>query len=254
MTISVVRSAGRGLALAAAIAAIALASPISVLSATAADLLVPTRGAPAAAPLWTGFYIGVHGGEGWGNTQLSDPSFSTAYETVSFASKGALAGAQVGANWQFGNVVVGGELDASWGDINGTAPQDPRFPGFIQFSTQFRALATGTGRVGYAVGNFLPYAKAGVAWANIDMNGIIVVPNQNPTDVNHQRTGLTAGAGLEWALMGNLSAKVEYDFLYFGESSISLGGRGPDNVSHSLNVLKAGLNWRFRDDYFTARN
>lgn len=253
MTISVVRSTRRWLAHAAIIAAIALASPISMLSATAADMLVPAPAAAIAPPLWTGFYIGFHGGWGWGNTQLSDPSFTTTYGTVSFPSSGALAGAQLGANWQFGNVVVGGELDASWANINGTAPQDPRFPAFVQFSTQFRALATGTGRLGYAFGSFLPYAKAGVAWANIDMKGIIPPPGGNPTDVNHQRTGLTAGAGLEWALLGNLSAKVEYDFLYFGDSSINLGGKGPDIASHSLNVLKAGLNWRFRGDYLTAR-
>jgi opacity protein-like surface antigen len=253
MTISVVRSTRRWLAYAGAIAAIGLALPISTHSATAADMPAPVRPADTAPPLWTGFYIGVHGGGGWGNTQLSDPSFTTAFEAVSFQSSGALAGAQLGANWQFGNVVVGGELDASWANINGTAAQDPRFPGFVQFSTQFRALATGTGRLGYAFGNFLPYAKAGVAWANIDMNGIIAAPGQNPTDVNHQRTGLTAGAGLEWALLGNLSAKVEYDFLYFGDASISLGGKGPDNVDHSLHVLKAGLNWRFSGDYLTAR-
>ena len=252
MTISVVRSTRRWLASAATIAAIALVSAISPHSATAADMPPPVRPAAVAPPLWTGFYIGIHGGYGWGNTHLTDPSFSTTFEPVSFSSNGALAGAQLGANWQFGNVVVGGELDAAWANMNGTAPQDPAFPGFVEFSTQFRALATGTARLGYAFGNFLPYAKAGVAWANIDMRGIVPPPGVNPTDVNFQRTGLTAGAGVEWMLLHNLSAKLEYNFLYFGETSIAIGSRGPDNVYHSLNLLKAGLNWHFSGDYFTA--
>ena len=57
---------------------------------------------------------------------------------------------------------------------------------------------------------------------------------------------MTAGAGLEWAFWRNLSAKVEYNFVYFGDSSISIGSnRDNGNADHMLHLVKAGLNVRF---------
>src|SRR5262249_37808814 len=141
--------------------------------------------------------------------------------TVTVKSSGALAGAQMGANWQFGSIVVGGELDASWANIKGSLAGDPvTFPQ-SGLSPEFRALATGTGRVGYATGSFLGYAKFGLAWANIDFTYGLARGGPFVVEVDHQRTGLTAGAGLEMALLGNLSARLEYDFIYFGQASIN---------------------------------
>ena len=66
--------------------------------------------------------------------------------------------------------------------------------------------------------------------------------------------GLTGGAGLEWALLGSLSARVEYDYMYFGANAITLGTRrNPSNVDHELHLVKVGLNWRFTGDYLLAR-
>jgi outer membrane immunogenic protein len=251
MTISIARSARLWLAYAAAIAAILATLPLSTSSAVAADMLAQPRPAVVAAPLWTGFYIGLHGGGGWGSSRLEDPDFSITYQPVSIKSKGWLAGAQMGADWQFGSVVIGGELDTSWASVKGSTAPDP---GVILsgLSVDYRALATGTGRAGYAIGNFLGYAKAGVAWANVDFKSALGSPF--PIDVNHQRTGLTAGAGLEMALLGNLSARLEYDYIYFGPAAIALGTRrNPSNVDHQLQLLKLGLNWRVNGDYLLAR-
>jgi len=252
MTISVARSARHWLAYAVIIAATAAALPLSTPSAIAADMLAPPRPSAVTSPLWTGFYIGVHGGGGWGSSRVQDPDFQVTYFPARVKSSGGLAGAQVGANWQFGSIVVGGEIDASWANVKGSiAPDDPTSI-LSDLSAEFRALATGTGRVGYATGNVLGYAKAGFAWANIDFKSALNTPF--PIDVNHQRSGLTAGAGLEMALLGNLSARLEYDFIYFGEASISLGSRrNPSNVDHQLHLLKLALNWRFNGDYLLAR-
>jgi opacity protein-like surface antigen len=117
---------------------------------------------------------------------------------------------------------------------------------------QYQALATGTGRVGYAAGNLLGYVKGGLAWANVDFKSAAATPF--PVDVDHQRTGLTAGAGVEMALLGNLSTRLEYDYINFGATAIQLGTRrNPSNVEHELHLLKLGLNWRFSGDYLVAR-
>src|SRR5215510_1601394 len=75
--------------------------------AFAADLGKPVYKAPAPAALlpsgWAGFYIGIHGGYGWGHVTTDDifpfPS--------SNSPKGGLFGVQAGYNWQFGTFVTG---------------------------------------------------------------------------------------------------------------------------------------------------
>src|SRR5258707_5294541 len=80
-------------------------------SALAAD--IPVRPPPAAAPAtccvvpdWVGFYVGIHGGGGWGHTSF-DPQF---FETPNFlpnptfappsaSPKGGVFGFQFGHNW-----------------------------------------------------------------------------------------------------------------------------------------------------------
>jgi outer membrane immunogenic protein len=249
MTISIAQSTRRWLARAVVIAATAAALPTITSSAFAADMPAQPRPQGVERPLWTGFYFGVHGGGGWGNTRIEDPNFAIAFDPVSVKSSGPLAGAQLGANWQLGNIVVGGELDASWASITGEGQSLPPFG----FTSKFRALATGTARVGYAAGSWLAYAKGGVAWADLEvattMNGVRRVY------IEHQRTGLAAGAGLEWAFFGNLSAKLEYNFLYFGETSMALGAPlgNSSNVDHFLHLVKGGLNLRFGGDSVVAR-
>lgn len=245
-----IRSARLRLACASAIAA-TLSLLIPASSAVAADFPVQPRPAVIAAAPWSGFYIGLQGGGGWGNSRLEDPDFEITYAPAKVKSSGGLAGAHMGGDWQFGSVVVGGELEASWASIKGSLAADPTFP-LSGLSVEYRALATGTARVGYATGNLLGYVRAGGAWANVDFKSALGTPF--PVDVNHERTGLTAGAGVEMALLGNLSARLEYDYVYFGADAIQLGTRrSPSNVDHELQLLKLGLNWRINGDYLVAR-
>lgn len=247
MTISILPLACRRFC--RAVAAVSLLTTLPLSASSAADLALKSQPA-VAAPLWTAFYIGIHGGGGIGSSRLDDPDFQITNDHVDVTSRGALAGVQVGADWQFGNLVAGGQLDASWSSIKGSLAPDPAV--FLSgLSVQYQALATGTGRVGYALGNVLGYARGGVAWANIDYKSAL---GTAPIDVNHQRTGLTGGAGLEVALLDSLSARVEYDYIYFGSASIALGTRrNPSNVDHELHLVKVGLNWRFTGDYLLAR-
>jgi len=149
---------------------------------------------------------------------------STTYQQISYGLSGPLFGAQLGADWQFGNFVVGGELEAVAATIKGNSAFDPAFA-ISGFASKFRTLATGTGRAGYAFGNFLAYGKFGVAWADIELTYNLF--SIRPTVLDHSRTGIVGGAGLEWMLIANLSARLEYDFIYLGAASMNLGGRAP---------------------------
>src|SRR6266481_7669990 len=87
--------------------------------ASAADMPVPY--APVALWSWTGLYIGVHVGSGFVSSQFSDPAGSSIYGD-SVRSPAALAGFQLGYNWQIPNssFLLGAEAEASSSIGDGT--------------------------------------------------------------------------------------------------------------------------------------
>ena len=119
-----------------------------------------------------------------------------------------IGGYQAGYNWQLTNsVVLGVEADVSFGspvDIPRLAP--------APFNTTINYIATGRGRLGYAMGTWMPYVTGGVAWGSthVGLNdfGAIVPPKRYLTHV-----GWTAGLGIEVAVGGNWTAKAEYDYV-----------------------------------------
>src|SRR5262249_49639738 len=110
-----------------------LALVATVSAASAADM--PARVAPPPAPIWTwtGCYMGLNAGYGWGRQAAGNVNeVSAANVTFNFAdfntdSKGALGGGQFGCNWQVGQGVLGFETDIQAADVKG----DVQFPGGI---------------------------------------------------------------------------------------------------------------------------
>src|SRR5262245_20321478 len=154
--------------------ATAAAISFSASVASAADL---PRKAPALAPApppfsWTGFYIGGHGGAGWGTSEaalnsvcaggICDPRGGNALFQTQV--NGWLGGGTVGYNWQVNPwFVVGIEGDFTWTDIKGTSPCN--IEGFSgSCSTRVKWTADVTGRIGFAVDRALLYVKGGAVW------------------------------------------------------------------------------------------
>src|SRR5665647_2068152 len=79
----------------------------------AADLPRPAYKAPIyVAPFsWSGFYVGINGGYGWGKSSWSNAVANTGDFTI----KGPLVGGTLGYNLQTGSFVWGLEAD---GDIS----------------------------------------------------------------------------------------------------------------------------------------
>src|SRR5260370_36942765 len=105
--------------------ALAIAAP-----ANAADLRMPVKAAPIAAPApyfsWTGCYVGAHVGHAWGkkhNSNARDSTGSaTSFTVGSIDASGTIFGGQLGCNDQFhGNWGVGIEGSASVASITGFA-------------------------------------------------------------------------------------------------------------------------------------
>ena len=144
----------------------------------------------------------------------------------------------------------------TWADISGTATTVstvPRFLGFSSISTaKLRDIALVTGRLGYAADNWLFYVKGGGAWGqgksfsfNNNANGTLFDTSSSSTD----RSGWVVGVGAEWGFAPNWSAKIEYNYIDFGSTNVTLnssnGTQSFVSSSETVNIVKAGVNYRF---------
>jgi outer membrane immunogenic protein len=204
------------------------------LSARAAD--IPARyPAPYRAPVyatiynWTGFYLGINGGGGWGRSQWDGID--------KFNVSGGLIGGTIGYNWQINQIVVGAEGDIDWSGIKGTT--NVLCPPGCESRNSW--LATARARLGYAVDRFLPYLTAGFAFGDIRAS----VPGFPAAGITN--AGWTVGGGVEFWAVSNVSIKGEYLFVDLGNFNCGLNcGLLPGgNVSWYANVFRAGLNVRF---------
>lgn len=221
----------------------------------------------STARSWTGCYIGAHVGAGWSRSDFSDPGTNGFLATIAPAGsavrdngKGVVGGGQIGCDYQFAsNWVVGAAGDFSWASIDGVA-SDPFFadktagvPLTVRSHTNF--LASATGRLGYTWDNVLLYGKGGVAWARdkyeVNNVGCLIFVSCN-TGASATRTGWTAGGGIEWAFAPNWSVLLEYGHYGFGtktltftDSNVPAGAPLTYSVKQDIDVVKAGLNWRF---------
>ncbi len=211
-------------------------------SAMAADLSrapAPVFKAPMIAPVynWNGFYLGINGGGGWGRSRFDFPFSGTT--TGNFNTSGGLFGGTAGFNWQSSALVFGVEGDGDWANIKGSSA----CPGAgFTCTTSDSWLATARARLGYAANEWLFYVTGGGAFGDVKM-AVTAFPGQT---VN--KSGWTAGGGIEYGFAPNWSVKVEYLHVDLGSATCSLGNCsavGPANVPFRAEIVRAGLNWRF---------
>ena len=253
---------------------IAAATSMLATGALAADLpMGPYAKAPLyAAPLfnWTGFYVGGNVGYSFGRSNDAS-TLTNAAGAALFASSGnsnlngVIGGAQIGYNWQIQSFVFGIE-----GDIQGSNEKGNRTftcsscepPAAVALLTPVAVeqkidwFGTLRGRAGVAVSPmFLLYATGGLAYGQVDTNEKIGVPSvlfPAPTTTN---VGWTAGAGIEGAIGGGWTARLEYLYVDLGKVDGSFvtvipalgGGVIVSNYSSHItdNVVRLGINYKF---------
>jgi outer membrane immunogenic protein len=213
---------------------------LTAASANAADIPpapAPVYKAPVVAPLtaydWTGFYIGINGGGGWGRS-----NFDGATGTLgNFNTSGWLAGGTAGYNLQFGRAVFGVEGDIDWTNISGSAPC---VGGVTTCQVTNDWLGTARGRVGFAFDRFLPFVTGGLAVGSVNAN----VPGFG--SASNTNAGWTVGGGLEYALGRNWTAKAEYLHVDLGSFDCGTVCTGtPSNVDFTTNLVRGGVNFKF---------
>jgi outer membrane immunogenic protein len=238
--------------------------------AGAADLAVKApvyKAAPAYMSDWSGFYIGVHGGYGWGYSSIDTPDFpylqsddpkkGDVVQLGSFdaSPKGGVVGGHAGYNWQYGHVVTGLEIDFSAADIK-TSGTVGTFsleclpgPGTIFRSLKFDELATARARLGYLVlPDLLAYGTAGLGWGHSELYGSASVGQPSwlppPGSGFANNFGWVAGGGLEHKLWEHVLVRVEYLHYDFGKTTY-VTPAFTTNASTTIDVVRAGLSYKF---------
>ena len=204
---------------------------LGVAQASAADLpaRMPAKAPAYVAPMtynWTGFYLGLNGGYGFGRSE-----FNGTLPSGSFDTSGGLFGATVGYNWQTGPVVLGLEGDIDWSGIKGSGSC-----GGFSCDVRNDYLATIRGRLGYAMDRWMPYVTGGAAIGNVKTSVA------GFGDTNNTRGGWTVGGGIEASIAGPWTAKVEYLYVDLGDADTAVAGT---SASFKTNIVRAGLNYKF---------
>ncbi len=227
----------------------------------------------AASPVysWSGCYVGLNAGYGWGRTSVDGNAtglgtlglptqFSTELNHGGFAG-----GGQVGCNWQNSNGVLGLETDFQGSNQRSNRSFSMPFnifegpSGIVGQNVEARLQWFGTARARagvLVVPTILLYGTGGLAYGNVKVTDTITVNNLGTlssatSSTSTTRVGWTAGFGLE-GMIPNAPAwtwKVEYLYMDLGSingsSTDPLGGVVGWSTKITDNIVRAGFNYRF---------
>ncbi|MGM4991316.1 outer membrane protein [Tardiphaga sp. 841_E9_N1_2] len=218
----------------------------TAVSAQAADMAVkaPYYKAPIVAVYnWTGFYIGVNAGVGIGRDRTTH---NLNNDSLYLSPQGGFGGGQIGYNWQgdslLGPIVYGLEADIQGSGLTGGGASVAPATIYSQKSDWF---GTVRGRVGLATGPVLSYFTGGFAYGNV--KSTITEGGVTAFSDSRMATGWTIGSGVEAALGGNWTGKIEYLYLNLGNKTNAFGapfaGQFTNNELRE-NLFRVGLNYR----------
>ncbi len=228
------------------------------LGAPALGADLPAKAPPLVTPAydWSGFYIGVFGGGGYGNHNLNNSLGPAGFAdfTYNYDSSGAVGGGEVGYQVQSGSYVVGFEADGMWSGIKGS----DRFRSFDAFgnasndATSLSWAGTVRARGGIALDRLMLFFTGGWAYGDLQHTNTDSVPALGIDTFNNHRSGLTAGAGIAYAITNNVIGKFEYRYYDFGSftrgataTGFTPNGQLPYTIASTYSVITLGLDYKF---------
>lgn len=249
-------------------------------------LALATATVPAMAQDWTGPYVGGHVGysnlaDDADETLLFDTNRDGAYgDTVNTtapanafspgfcggAPNGDNAGAgcedddnkagyglRAGYDWQSGAWVYGivGEIEKT--NLKDSVTGFSTTPAAYHFRREVDSVAAIRGRLGYVMNDWLTYATAGVARADIERAFVTTnVSNSFTPSGGDDGDGYQIGIGIEKKTMGNWSLGVEYLYTSLKDEgymvAVGPGTAGPNNPFRIVDPQ--GANMIRGDDQF----
>lgn len=222
-------------------------------------LLIGAAAARASEPhrlySWTGAYIGVSAGYGWGDSRYDDGMPGDSYVSNPIDIDGVVVGGALGYNLQLRpGIVVGVEADISYSNISGSfGPGNLGTPGGTYWGCASGACVTdvnwfGTlrGRFGFATDSVLVFATGGLAFGEVRSQ----IRNASDWRTSDTNFGWVIGAGVEYALRPGWTAKFEYLHVDLGWTDGNVFDIGGGTLRRfrsdtEFDVVRVGLNYRF---------
>jgi len=196
---------------------------------------------PNSTVNWTGVYGGVLAGYVKGKNRSAQAATGSFPTEISVS--GAAMGATIGANYQFGQFVLGAEGDIAWSGATGRADCTGSV---ASCSATHEWMGTLRARMGVAVDKFLIYGTAGAAVGGVRGDAFPGTIGTTGTDAQ-TFIGWTAGLGAEYALSENWRTKIAYSYTDFGLRNSPSNSFGTTSFSHqpASHAIKSGLNYAF---------
>lgn len=189
---------------------------------------------------WAGWYAGInlnitqHSASetdvnGWG---AGFPTYVTPFFSSRKTNTGV--GGHLGYNWQFNNLVLGGETDLDWVGAKTTFQPPNNFAGCggcaVSATNELNWMATFRARAGYAFDNLLVFGTAGLALGGIDDHwgfgnlGGAPLFSDSQFKFDGVSTGFIYGGGAEYALTGNWRVRADIMHVDFGTEHATFTG------------------------------
>jgi outer membrane immunogenic protein len=182
---------------------------------------------------WTGLYVGVNVGIATGQT-TADLGLGGVFDT-DYDMNGGIYGAQIGYNWQSGNMVLGIEASYSGSSLQGNTTCILVF----ECKREVESIGTVTGRLGLAMDRSLLYVLGGVAWGKVNSDFSIVGITLASDSQDH--VGWVAGLGFEHALSNKFTLRLEYSHIDLGQEEHF----GVADVDVKIDTIRLGVNYKF---------
>jgi outer membrane immunogenic protein len=198
---------------------VGLLAPPAIAADLGAVQPLPAPSYTQATPAndWTGFYLGVLGGYGWGTADTD--------AVGDVEANGFDIGGYAGANYQWGQFVVGAETDILYPFRDGSS-------GGLNVEQGLNGSLRA--RAGIALDRFLVYGTAGAAATNLEIS--------NAGSDEETLWGWTGGIGVEGMVLGSFMARVEYRYTDYGEETFS---PGPVTSDFSDHAIRGGVGMKF---------
>lgn len=207
------------------------------------------RDMPPVFGEWSGVYVGLNSGWGWGD--ISDADIFG-----DLKPNGGLAGFQIGYNYQTGMIVFGIEADYDFarftdtraGFFSGTAFGLPA-SGFFVAKGDLNSLGTLRTRFGVDVDHTLLYVTAGMAYgeqkisaAGVGTIGPYVFGTAGESTQTH--VGWTVGIGGEVLLTRTVSVRAEYLYVDLGSETYFDSTFAQTEISNTDSVVRVAINYK----------
>jgi outer membrane immunogenic protein len=192
---------------------------------------------PPPAPIWTGVYVGAHGGYGSADISYTFDTF-VGPENFSHSPHDWFVGAHLGVQRQWGQFVAG--LEVAYSDLNLTDTVESKLLPDRFRQIDIDSLFTLTARLGYASERWMAYVKGGYANANVDT--LVYGGGGTGSATSGRESGWTIGAGLDLICGRGFLLGLEYNYVQLNI----------DDRHGLLPDLKPFTYTRFDDDIHTV--